>query len=112
MAKKIFPLPGQGPSKEVQLSGKFNYRFVAETKPSEGKSKLVQGLVSAKGYDPGYWGTSRMILECALCQVFDSDKLKEANTLEGGILTPASAFGQVAIDRLENAGIHFKIVDA
>ena len=50
-----------------------------------------------------------MLIESALCLVLDLDKLPhgEAGTGEGskrgGVLTPAAAFGEVLMERLEKA---------
>ena len=40
------------------------------------------------------------------------EELKRAGMLQGGVLTPASAMGSLLIDRLNNAGMVFKIDDA
>jgi short subunit dehydrogenase-like uncharacterized protein len=40
------------------------------------------------------------------------EELKQAGMLQGGVLTPASAMGCLLIDRLNNAGMVFKIDDA
>lgn len=109
---RFLPKPGEGPTKEQQLNGMFKYRFIAETEDREGSpSSLVQAVLACEGYDPGYWGTSRMVLECALCQVLDLKKLEEESLAEGGVLTPATAFGMVAIERLRAAGIPIDIVE-
>jgi short subunit dehydrogenase-like uncharacterized protein len=44
-----------------------------------------------------------MIVECALCIIKDSDRLPEL-AKKGGFLTPASAFGNVLVERLEKTG--------
>ncbi|MEW5314423.1 MAG: hypothetical protein WDW38_005924 [Sanguina aurantia] len=61
--------------------------------------------------DPGYWGTSRMVLEAGLCLVEDAEKLKEAGYAAGGVLTPATAMGTVLITRLQAAGIRFEVTE-
>ncbi|GMH34094.1 hypothetical protein BSKO_01928 [Bryopsis sp. KO-2023] len=107
----VLPSPGEGPNREDLFNGFFKYRFVAETEELEGgKPEKVVASLTADGFDPGYWGTSRIVLECALCQVFESAKLKEQGAMEGGVLTPAAAFGMVAVERLRNAGFKFDIV--
>ncbi|GMH34093.1 hypothetical protein BSKO_01927 [Bryopsis sp. KO-2023] len=111
LAMKFLPSPGEGPTKEQQLNGSFKFRYVAETEePEGGKPEKVVATMGVTGFDPGYWGTARMVLECALCQVFDSEKLKEQGVMEGGVLTPATAFGMVAVERLRAAGFKFDIV--
>ena len=59
--------------------------------------------------DPGYWETSRIVLESALCLALQGPELLDAGYLQSGVLTPATAMGQVLIDRLNNAGITFEI---
>ncbi len=44
--------------------------------------------------------------------VMQEEELKQAGMLQGGVLTPASAMGCLLIDRLNNAGMVFKIDDA
>jgi short subunit dehydrogenase-like uncharacterized protein len=59
--------------------------------------------------DPGYGDTCRMLVESALSIVKNLDSLPGK---QGGILTPASAFGQVLIDRLTaNGGMVFEVSD-
>lgn len=59
--------------------------------------------------DPGYQETSKMLIESALCLVMDLDKLPHGGTgagegnKQGGVLTPAAAFGEVLMERLEKA---------
>lgn len=111
LARRFLPKPGEGPSREVLLNGSFKFRFIAETEEDDGASPtIVQAVVSAEGCDPSYWGTARIVLECALCQILDQAKLKETQSLVGGVLTPATAFGMVAVERLRNAGFHIDIV--
>lgn len=44
-----------------------------------------------------------MIAECALSLVLDGDRLPPL-AKQGGFLTPASAFGPVLVERLEQSG--------
>ncbi len=93
------PKPGEGPSKEEREAGFYDVLFVGEM--PDGRSLRV----SVKGdRDPGYGSTSKMIAECALCL------LEEAKDKPGGIMTPAPAFGQAIIDRLQaRAGLAFTL---
>ena len=57
--------------------------------------------------DPGYWSTSRLILETALCLALDKEetaKDKYASKCPNGVLTPATACGLVLMRRLLAAG--------
>ena len=43
------------------------------------------------------------------CVPKQEEELKKAGKLQGGVLTPASAMGMLLIDRLNAAGMTFKI---
>ena len=56
--------------------------------------------------DPGYYSTSRMILECALCMALQGADVRSdpwAGKNPGGVLNPASALGLVLVERLKKA---------
>lgn len=64
--------------------------------------------------DPGYYGTSRMILETALCMALQPQDCANdpyASKHAGGVLTPASACGLVLADRLKAAGLVLRTSD-
>ena len=63
----------------------------------------AQSMTEVSGGDPGYGETSKMLAESALCLA--RDKLQE----RAGQLTPAVAMGQPLIDRLQRAGIGFRV---
>jgi len=90
--------PGDGPSPEQRKRGWFKLRFVGE-----GGGLRVVAEVS--GGDPGYGETSKMLAESALCLANDS--LPE----RAGQLTPAVAMGHALIDRLQRAGIEFRVAE-
>ncbi|MEW5297113.1 MAG: hypothetical protein WDW36_000341 [Sanguina aurantia] len=110
IADRILPVPGQGPSMKLQRElGHWEHNLVAVT---EGPNpKIFKGKVEDAKRDPGYWGTSRMVLEAGLCLVEDAEKLKEAGYAAGGVLTPATAMGTVLITRLQAAGIRFEVTE-
>jgi short subunit dehydrogenase-like uncharacterized protein len=89
--------PGEGPSPEQRARSWFRVRFTGEG----GGSRVV---TQVSGGDPGYDETSKMLAESALCLAHD--ELPE----RAGQLTPAVAMGQPLIDRLQRAGIEFKVV--
>ncbi len=95
------PKPGEGPSKEEREAGFYDVLFVGEA--PDGRSLRV----AVKGdKDPGYGSTSKIITESALCLIED------VPTRDGGILTPAPAFGDAIITRLhERAGVTFTVED-
>ncbi|KAI8338630.1 saccharopine dehydrogenase [Chlamydoabsidia padenii] len=109
MIEKILPAGGTGPTREQRSEGQFEFQLVAtgDTEPYDPMVR-VRGVV--KGFrDPGYGDTCRMLVESALSIVKSLDALPGKN---GGILTPATAFGQVLIDRLTvNGGMVFDVSD-
>ena len=67
--------------------------------------RTVRTLVGGEG-DPATDSTSRMLVESALCLSEDADKIP----VEGGSWTPASAMGDLLLDRLtSSAGMHFEL---
>jgi short subunit dehydrogenase-like uncharacterized protein len=90
--------PGDGPTPQQRAKAWFKVRFVGE-----GGGKRVVTEVS--GGDPGYGETSKMLAESALCLAHD--KLPQT----AGQVTPAVAMGQALIDRLEAAGIEFRVLE-
>jgi short subunit dehydrogenase-like uncharacterized protein len=90
--------PGEGPSVERREKSWFRVRFVGE---SGGKRVVTE----VSGGDPGYSETSKMLAESALCLAHD--ELPE----RAGQLTPAVAMGEALLDRLQRAGIQFRVVE-
>ena len=101
MRKTLFPLPGQGPSREKRESGYFNLDIVGTIK----KTKKLSLKVIGDG-DPGYLATATMITESGLSILIDEDRLPERY----GVLTPASGIGEILAERLKDKGIQFKIM--
>ncbi len=50
---------------------------------------------------PGYRATAVLLGESALSLVLDGDRLPD----EAGVLTPATALGDVLVERLHGAGV-------
>jgi short subunit dehydrogenase-like uncharacterized protein len=88
---------GSGPSEQQRDKGWFRVRFVGTT--SSGRS--VQTEVA--GGDPGYGETSKMLAESALCLALD-DLPSTA-----GQVTTAVAMGDALRQRLERAGMSFRV---
>jgi short subunit dehydrogenase-like uncharacterized protein len=105
----MLPGSGDGPNAEQRSKGMFEIQFIgtAETEPYDDALR-VRGTV--KGFrDPGYGDTCRMVAESALSIV---KSLNELPGREGGILTPATAFGNVLLERLtRNGGMVFEVQD-
>lgn len=99
----VLPKPGEGPSKEEQLNGFWDYRLFGTTEDNKKISVKVTG-----DRDPGYGSTAKMLSEAAISLAKD-EALK---TKPGGFWTPATAFGDVLIERLQkNAGLTFSVME-
>ena len=101
LVRPLLKQPGQGPSQEERDAGWFDCKFILET---ENGDKHV-AAISGDG-DPGYKVTSKLVSECALCLIEDSDKLPGGGDY-GGVLTSASGLGMALVDRLKKVGINF-----
>ncbi len=89
---------GDGPSPEQREKGWFKVRMDAD-----GATGRVVAEVT--GGDPGYGETAKMLAESALCLALDDLPQRS------GQLTPAVAMGQPLIERLQQAGIGFRVVE-
>ncbi len=100
IVKRMLPAPGQGPSREQRENGFFDLRLFGNTKSGE---KIVARVTGDR--DPGYGSTSKMLSESALCLAIDNLEIG------GGFWTPASAMGEVLMNRLTaNAGLKFELM--
>ncbi|OSC96785.1 hypothetical protein PYCCODRAFT_1378483 [Trametes coccinea BRFM310] len=98
--KKLVFKPGEGPTEQVMEKGFMvatNYTATA-SEPATWAKTVFRG----QG-DPGYLLSSIMISECALGLLLDDDKLP-VTARPGGILTPATALGDVIVRRLQATG--------
>ncbi|MFI6076108.1 saccharopine dehydrogenase family protein [Actinoplanes sp. NPDC051343] len=94
---RVLPSPGSGPSERTRTSGHFTVDVFTRTTTGA----RYRSRVRAKG-DPGYAATAVMLGESALALAFDRDELPPS---EGGVLTPATAMGDVLVNRLRTAGL-------
>ena len=98
---KVIPKPGAGPSETKQQAGYFDLRFVGRTASGQEIRTKVTGDA-----DPGYGSTAKMLGESAVA-FLDLDP----SEVGGGFWTPASAFGDALIERLEaHAGVRFDVL--
>ena len=104
----LLPDPGEGPDKEAIDAGYFTLRFVGTHRSSSSSPLMVD--VSADA-DPGYGATSMMLGESALSLALDDPSDQAPHLHRGGVLTPASALGSMLIERLQQAGMSFQLVD-
>lgn len=88
--------PGRGPDAQRRARSWFTVRFVGT-----GGGRRIFTEVS--GGDPGYGETAKMLAESALCLAYDA--LPETS----GQLTTAVAMGDALLDRLQKAGIRFRV---
>ncbi len=91
--------PGDGPSEDERAKNWFKVKFKAQV---DGRRLVTQ----VKGGDPGYGETSKMLAESAMCLALD-DLPSTA-----GQVTPAVAMGDKLIDRLQRAGIEFRVLES
>ncbi|MFF1482618.1 saccharopine dehydrogenase family protein [Streptomyces sp. NPDC058301] len=91
--------PGTGPDQERRERSWFSLRFVGE-----GGGRRVFTEVS--GGDPGYDETAKILAEGALSLAFD--ELPQV----AGQLTTVTAMGDALLDRIQKAGIRFRVADA
>ncbi len=93
------PQPGEGPSQTRRDSGMFNCTLLGRT--TEGHTVRVS--LSDRG-DPGNRVTVKCLVEAALCLVHDTARLP-GGAGQGGVLTPATAFGAILVERLQASGM-------
>lgn len=65
---------GEGPSRELQRTGHWEHEVVAVSEGPE-PNKVVRVRMGDPSRDPGYWSTSRMLLEAALCLALQASAL-------------------------------------
>jgi short subunit dehydrogenase-like uncharacterized protein len=102
LGRHVLPQPGTGPSPEAQAAGHFDVRFFGRSAAGQTIATQVTG-----DRDPGYGSTAPMLGETAVA-LLGRDRAE----VGGGFHTPATALGDILIDRLvAHAGLTFAIVD-
>ncbi len=99
----VLPEPGTGPGEEARAKGWF--RMVVDAQTESGRS--YRATAAGPG-DPGYAATAVMLGESVLALALDGDRLPR----RAGSLTPASAMGQVLVERLRAAGHTYEVAPA
>jgi short subunit dehydrogenase-like uncharacterized protein len=97
---RVLPAPGTGPSEEVRTKGWFRMDVEAGTE----SGRRYTAVASGSG-DPGYAATAVMLGEAALALALDGDRLPD----RAGSLTPATALGDVLVERLRAAGHTYEV---
>lgn len=106
---KFLPAPGQGPTREQMLTGKYTHKVVGVSGQGDDKQTVIARF-SDPHRDPGYWGTARLVLEAALCLALNKDVLdNDEKVLKGGVITPSAAMGMHLVERLRGAGLTIQI---
>lgn len=78
--------PGTGPNLNLQRNlGFWRIRVIGypENDSQRNSTKLVAVSIQDNKGDPGYWSTSKMLLECALSLIYDSNAINNSDALEG-----------------------------
>ncbi|MCX2730704.1 saccharopine dehydrogenase NADP-binding domain-containing protein [Saccharopolyspora sp. NFXS83] len=97
---RILPKAGEGPSEQTRERG----HFTTETYTTTTTGARYRSRFRAQG-DPGYKATAVMLGESALSLALHRDALPE----RAGVLTPATAMGDVLVDRLRAAGVDLDV---
>jgi short subunit dehydrogenase-like uncharacterized protein len=104
MERTLLPKPGEGPSPEAQLAGRYDLRFVGRASDGTTLRTKVTG-----DRDPGYGSTARILGQAAASIALDHYRGEEKSGRPGGFWTPATMFDQRLVDRLtRHAGITFE----
>lgn len=90
---------GEGPSEAQRARSWFRVTFLAR---ADGRTLVTE----VAGGDPGYTETSKMLAESALCLALERERTPGLT----GVITPAAAMGRPLIERLERAGITFRVL--
>jgi short subunit dehydrogenase-like uncharacterized protein len=102
LVKFVLPKPGEGPTKDEQLHGHYDLRFLGLTQSNQQISVKVTG-----DRDPGYGSTAKMLAQAAISLHRDLDK----GDSPGGFWTPATVFNDKLLDRLRaHAGMTFELI--
>lgn len=97
---RVLPAPGSGPSERTRANGWFRMDVRANT----GSGRRYRARVSGPG-DPGYAATAVMLGESGLALALGGSALPD----RAGSLTPATAMGDVLVDRLRAAGHTYEV---
>ncbi|HEX8848011.1 MAG TPA: saccharopine dehydrogenase NADP-binding domain-containing protein [Gemmatimonadaceae bacterium] len=100
---QLLPAPGSGPSVESMNHGWFRCELLGATEDG----RRLRATIHHRG-DPGNRATVRFLCESALALALDGDSLPAG----GGILTPATALGEVLVRRLRDAGVEMSVEGA
>lgn len=103
LVQPLLPPPGSGPSEKTMNEGWFRCELLGFTEDGT----RVRGLIGNQG-DPGNRATVKFLCESALGLALNSKQLPGGQQ-RGGILTPATALGEVLAERLRQAGMTLEL---
>ena len=108
----LLPKPGEGPSEEIEAKSwwKLTLDALLHPDPSAPEKEPVKVRAEVSDNFGGYTSTARLVTESAMCLILDKEKLLNLGMPKGGVLTPAAAFREALIHRLDAIGIKFRIV--
>jgi short subunit dehydrogenase-like uncharacterized protein len=102
----VLPKPGEGPSPEAQLAGRYDLRFFGRTEQGQTLRAKVTG-----DRDPGYGSTGKMLGQAAASLALDHARDGVKTGRGGGFWTPATMFDERFLERLvRHAGLRFEVV--
>ena len=106
MERFLLPKPGEGPSPEAQLAGRYDLRFFGRT--DDGRTLRVKVTGDR---DPGYGSTGKVLGQAAIGLALDYVKDGVKVGRPGGFWTPATMFDQRFVQRLvQHAGLRFESI--
>jgi short subunit dehydrogenase-like uncharacterized protein len=103
LLKAALPAPGAGPSEKTMNEGWFRCELLGLT--TDGRK--LRGVIKDQG-DPGNRATVKFLCESALCLAINETALPGGEQ-RGGVLTPATALGDVLAERLRQAGMTIEL---
>ena len=100
---RVLPAPGTGPDALTREHGWFRSQVRATTT----SGRRYTALAAGPG-DPGYAATAVMLGQTGLALALDTDRLPD----RVGSLTPATALGDVLVERLRAAGHTYEVTES
>ena len=102
LLNRVLPEPGTGPGERTRARGWFRMEVDATTE----SGRRYRATAAGQG-DPGYAATAVMLGETVLGLALDGDRLPD----RAGSLTPATALGDVLVERLRAAGHTYEVAE-
>ena len=102
LLNRVLPEPGTGPGERTRARGWFRMEVDATTE----SGRRYRATAAGQG-DPGYAATAVMLGETVLGLALDDDRLPD----RAGSLTPATALGDVLVERMRAAGHTYEVAE-